>query len=390
MKKINLKKPKYILPLIIFLPLVFLAYQLTSLFNGSETEGLVTEGINMELPEAQMNKLEDKYATMSGTFDDRDAFSAVAGFGLENEQKDTLSSGYSQAELDSIAMQDAVRKQEEELAKLEESLAGARRNLNGGGTRGNTSTTSAQHEEMDEYAKEIEQIKRRNDALRSIFGTGDEKDDEEKQEEALLREAIAEQTRKAEEERKNTHVVEKVSSQNADKFNTIGAEKSVDDPLIKAMIDQTTKAYEGTRLRFRLLDDVVIQDTRLPKGTYLYGLVTGFGQQRVKASITSVLVKDKFIKINLSVYDNDGMEGFYVPESAFRTMTKDAGASAMNQNMNMTQGTNTSTITGESIALQALQSIYSSTTSAISQNIRKNKARIKYNTIVYLINTNQQ
>ena len=40
------------------------------------------------------------------------------------------------------------------------------------------------------------------------------------------------------------------------------------------------------------------------------------GQQRVKATITSILVGDKFINVKLSVFDNDGMEGFYVPESS--------------------------------------------------------------------------
>ena len=51
--------------------------------------------------------------------------------------------------------------------------------------------------------------------------------------------------------------------------------KNTDAPLIKAMIDKTTKAQEGTRLRFKLLDDVAINNTLLKKGTYLYGLVTG-------------------------------------------------------------------------------------------------------------------
>ena len=41
---------------------------------------------------------------------------------------------------------------------------------------------------------------------------------------------------------------------------------------------------------------------------------------------------------------------------------------------------------GEAIALQALQNMYQSASNAISGNIRKNKAKIKYNTIVYLIN----
>ena len=75
------------------------------------------------------------------------------------------------------------------------------------------------------------------------------------------------------------------------------------------------------------------------------------------AQITSILVGSKFIKVNLSVYDNDGMEGFYVPESAFRDMVKEASAQAIQQNMQLGNNTN-STLSGESVALQALQSIY--------------------------------
>jgi conjugative transposon TraM protein len=155
------------------------------------------------------------------------------------------------------------------------------------------------------------------------------------------------------------------------------------------MIDKTTKAHEGTRLRFKLLDDVIIKDVRLKKGTYLYGIVTGFGQQRVMASITSILVGDKFIKVSLSVFDNDGMEGFYVPESAFRDMMKDAGAQAMQSNISLDGGYGGG-LSGEAVALQALQNMYQSASTAISGNIRKNKARIKYNTIVYLINKDAQ
>jgi conjugative transposon TraM protein len=177
-----------------------------------------------------------------------------------------------------------------------------------------------------------------------------------------------------------------VQSANEDQFHTLASPSAADEPLIRAMIDKTTRAHEGTRLRFKLLDDVTLKGTTLRKGTYLYGIVTGFGQQRVKASITSILVKDKFIRVSLSVYDNDGMAGFYVPESAFRDMMKEAGAQAMQNNVTFDNGGG-SGLSGESIALQTLQNMYQSASNAVANNIRKNKARIKYNTIVYLINT---
>ena len=188
---------------------------------------------------------------------------------------------------------------------------------------------------------------------------------------------------------KKTELVRKVQSKNASHFNTISTQKDLDAPLIKAMIDKTTKAHEGTRLRFKLLDDVTVNKVLLKKGTYLYGLVTGFGQQRVKATITSILVGNKFLRVNLSVYDNDGMEGFYVPESAFRDMMRDAGAQAMQNNIQFDNSGGGSSLRGETVALQALQNVYQSASSAVSANIRKNKARIKYNTIVYLINSNE-
>ena len=129
------------------------------------------------------------------------------------------------------------------------------------------------------------------------------------------------------------------------------------------MIDKTTKAHEGTRLRFKLLDDVIVKGVKLKKGTYLYGTVVGFGQQRVMADITSILVKDKFLKI----------------------MMKDASSAAMQSNISFDSGGG-SGISTQALALQAIQNAYQSTSSAISQAIKKNRAKIKYNTIVYLIN----
>ena len=81
------------------------------------------------------------------------------------------------------------------------------------------------------------------------------------------------------------------------------------------------------------------------------------------------------------------MEGFYVPASDFREFVKDASAQAVNSNINFNSNTGYGNgISGEAIALQALQNVYSSATNAISSNMRKNKAKIKYNTVVYLIN----
>lgn len=243
---------------------------------------------------------------------------------------------------------------------------------------------------QDDFARDLEEIQRRSYERQKAIGRGLGFGDPEAEEAAKRQRADSlARIRKEEAERNRPNLVIKSADTNADKFHTVAApDGAAEARLIRAMIDQTTKAKEGTRLRFKLLDDVTVSGTKLRKGTYLYGTVTGFSSQRVKATITSILAGDKFIKVKLSVFDNDGMEGFYVPESSFRDFVKDASSNVVQQDINIeSDGGYGSGISGEAIALQALQNMYNSATSALSSNIRKNKAKIKYNTIVYLINS---
>ena len=400
MKKLNLKQPKYIFPLVVFLPLTFLAYEVSGIFDGNRTSSakVATDSHNMELPDAENEGLKDKMAGMEDRNMGDDGYSAVDGLGDEENKGDSLGNGYSESEMDQIDKDNAERKaQQKAQEEMERSLAESRKHINsyagGGYCSSRSAARNSRRDELDDYAKELEYIQKRSRAAQRAIDEGngsyggyDNYDNPYSDGYANNRRSPRTAREKTRKEGEKVQTVEKVNSPNADRFNTVSANKNVDAPLIKAMIDKTTKAHEGTRLRFKLLDDVTINKVLLKKGTYLYGLVTGFGQQRVKANITSILVGSKFIKVNLSVYDNDGMEGFYVPESAFRDLMKEAGSQAMQQNMQF--GNNYgSTLNGESVALQALQNIYQSASSAVSANMRKNHARIKYNTIVYLINT---
>ena len=161
-------------------------------------------------------------------------------------------------------------------------------------------------------------------------------------------------------------------------FNTV-TEDSGKPSLIKARVDRVEKVRDGSRIRLRLSEDIEIEGNILPEGTYVYATVNGFSAQRVKAEVTSILVGDEIKKIELAVYDLDGMEGFYVPDSKFREVSKEIGANAMNLNNNSGQ------MSLESMAMQSLQQVVQGTTQAVSKTIRQNRARIKYNTNVYLV-----
>ncbi|MEJ2880383.1 conjugative transposon protein TraM [Pedobacter sp. GR22-6] len=161
-------------------------------------------------------------------------------------------------------------------------------------------------------------------------------------------------------------------------FNTVKPEKT--DNFITAVIDENVTGYAGSRIRLRLLEDIRAGKVLVRKGTYLYALITGFGDQRVTLSVRSILQDGRILPVKLDLYDTDGLAGLYVPESAFREFTKDLGGNSM-QGLNI-QGNSTD---ANQFLMSSLDKMFQSTSSAIASLIRKNKARIKYNSYIYLI-----
>ena len=401
LKKIDLRQGKYWFPLVLFVPLVAIAYFSCEMFKGTEAqEGMITDSINTMMPEPAGDGLRGKFAAMEDNILRGDGYTAIGALSEEGTGESDDENVYSESEMDRIDQEKAAKKREEEqMAALQQQLRESRMHINQYDDRytsHSSGTNGSQQREMEQFEQEMRQIQERSRKMaRDITGDdGNYGSNGNDQNQPYLQNAGGQITGYdiygnpiyAQRPKKDSvAVVTKAEDSNSESFNTIADEEKLDDPLIKAMIDQTTKAHEGTRLRFKLLDDVIVKGVKLKKGTYLYGTVTGFGQQRVMADITSILVKDKFLKIHLSVYDLDGMQGFYVPESAFRDMMKNAGSAAMQSNISFDSGGG-SGISAEALALQALQNVYQSTSSAVSQAIKKNRAKIKYNTIVYLIN----
>ena len=171
MIKINFKQPKYIFPLVIFVPLCALVYFVMQTFSGGEeTAGTVaTDHINMELPQANAEEAGDKMYEMSRRFGDEDAFTAVSGIGEEEQKKEELEHGYSEEELNRLDAAEAERqRQQRELEELERSLAESRKHINayayGNGPSGNSETDygGMGYSSQDEFARDLEEIQRRS------------------------------------------------------------------------------------------------------------------------------------------------------------------------------------------------------------------------------------
>ena len=381
-ERINFRQPKYMLPAIVYLPLLGASYFIFDLFDTKVAEKKdanmqTTEYLNPSLPQAHIkggDGIGGKYENMLNAYGKIEDHSAVENIDRDNEQeKEEYQSKYSDAELQQLdaeakrqaelektrEAQEAHERQRENaaLAELNKALAEAR--LKGQqATQQNSSSSATASDETTATAKGGINIEGKIKVNENVRKEADEND-------------------------KPSEVVKKVKT-SSDYFNTLAVNEK-EPTLIKAIIDENVKAVDGSRVRLRLLDDVEIGEMIVKKGAYLYATMSGFSSQRVKGTVKSVLVDDEIVKINLSLYDTDGMEGLYVPSSQFRETSKDVASGAVTGNVDMN-----TTNTGSSFSqwgMQTMQNAYQKTSNAIGKAIKKNKVKLKYGTFVYLINS---
>lgn len=162
-------------------------------------------------------------------------------------------------------------------------------------------------------------------------------------------------------------------------FNAVYKEK--ENSYIKAVIDEDNKGFLGSRIRFRLLEDIFVGNHKIDKGSILYGQISGFSMQRVDLTIVSVFTKGEIFPVNLSIYDMDGMKGLYVPQSVFREMVREMGSNSV-QGTQMDMG-------GEGFFTSLGSKLFTSTSKSIANLIKTNKAQLKYNSYVFLIDEKQ-
>ena len=377
-EKINFRQPKYMLPAILYIPLLGASYIIFDLIIAVKAEIAdktlqTTEFLNPDLPDATIkggDGIGSKYENMAKSWGKIADYTAVDNIERDepDDDKEKYESQYSQdevaflGELEQQKLQaeetaDAKAREQEALKELERALAEARLKA------------QAQVEPVEPLAEDS--LEQRTETGVSASGTINE--------ESRAVNAPSENEEPGE-------MVKKVKV-TSDYFNTI-AQNEHEPNLIKAIIDEDVKAVDGSRVRLRLLDDVEINETVVKSGSYLYAIMSGFSSQRVKGTINSVLVNDEIVKVSLSLYDTDGLEGLYVPSSSFRETAKDVASGAFNSNMNINTGGNGNSLT--QWGMQAIQDAYQKTSNAISKTIKKNKVNLKYGTFVYIINSKEK
>ncbi|MDB5086714.1 MAG: hypothetical protein JWR09_708 [Mucilaginibacter sp.] len=382
--KINFKQPKYVLPLILlpFLCLFFYAWH--SGFSKPKPTVKENAGLNGSVgdvsADVRKKQLTDKLDAYRNTYKEADGLTAVNVIPRENSSNPAFNNDYSEKQknrLDSIQQAMKLKfgtgnstniRQDQQIAlSHDRQVAKAIEAMNN--RRANPSLTvgaiAKEKDPMDVFKAQMaimDSINKANDPAYK---------DELKKKQAADKVARLKQNQVK-------LAVEKADAISAD-FNTVLPNK--EPAFISAVIDENVTGFAGSRLRLKLLEDIKAGNSLIKKGTYLFAMVSGFTEQRVTLSVTSILYDGKILPVKLDIYDMDGLPGLYVPSSAFRDFTKDLGS-------NSVQGVTIDGSSGNSqFIMSSLDKVFQSTSSAIADLIRKNKAKLKYNSYLYLIDT---
>jgi len=147
-------------------------------------------------------------------------------------------------------------------------------------------------------------------------------------------------------------------------------------PVIEAEVYETTTVLTGNRLKLRLLEEAWLNGVKIPANTFLYGICE-VTNERLQIEVMQIPVGEKFVPVEVTVCDLDGLPGLYVPDNASRKVAKEVGSSANTSSM-FGVSNNPLTYMGMQAADRTAQSLL--------KMIRIKKVTIKKNTLVYLIN----
>lgn len=369
--KINFKQPRYVLPLILlpFLCLFFYVWHSSAAKSPkavADQKGLRASVADVS-PEVRNKQLADKLDAYRNTFKEADGRSAVnlIPTGSNDLHQPARDADKQRKQLDSIDQAMKARFSQPRRPASDEAVAKA---INQVATSRRTKTEHIdapvkEKDPMDMFRQQmayVDSIQKQNDPAFKAEKLKQEKA------ERLAREKAA-----------GVKLPVSKADVAAEDFNTVKPQK--DDQFISAVVDENITGYAGSRLRLRLLDDIRAGNIAIPKGSFVYAEINGFTGQRVALKVTSILSAGKILPVKLDIYDMDGMPGLYVPASAFRDFTKDLGS-------NSVQGVSIDNASS-SFVMSTAAKMFQSTSSAIADMIRKNRAKLKFNTYIYLIDT---
>ncbi len=150
---------------------------------------------------------------------------------------------------------------------------------------------------------------------------------------------------------------------------------------IKACIQETQTIIGETGVRLRLLEPAQMSNSSIPKGTILTAN-TKLEGGRLQLTVTSIELDGNIIPVDITIYDQDGQQGLYIPDSReMNALTEMAG--------NMSQQSGTSLMltqsAGQQVAADLSRGVVHGISGYFAKKVKMPKVTVKAGHQLFLV-----
>ncbi|WP_418669844.1 conjugative transposon protein TraM [Alistipes finegoldii] len=165
-------------------------------------------------------------------------------------------------------------------------------------------------------------------------------------------------------------------------FHTaIGNAEAVGRNTIPACVHGNQTVTDGQAVRLRLAEPMQVAGVHIPRNTVVVGTARVQGE-RLGIDITSLEYRGTVIPVELAVFDSDGQEGIFIPNSMEVSAAKEVAA---NMGSSLGSSINISTDAGAQLASDLGKGLIQGTSQYIAKKMRTVKVHLKagYKVMLY-------
>lgn len=161
----------------------------------------------------------------------------------------------------------------------------------------------------------------------------------------------------------------------------VGNLAAVGRNTIPACVHGNQTVTDGQAVRLRLAEPMQVAGMRIPRSTVVVGAAQVQGE-RLGIDITSLEYRGTIIPVELAVFDSDGQEGIFIPNSMEVSAAKEVAA---NMGLSLGSSINISTDAGAQLASDLGKGLIQGTSQYIAKKMRTVKVHLKagYKVMLY-------
>lgn len=161
----------------------------------------------------------------------------------------------------------------------------------------------------------------------------------------------------------------------------VGTSAAVGRNTIPACVHGNQTVTDGQAVRLRLTEPMQVAGVHIPRNTVVVGAARVQGE-RLGIDITSLEYRGTIIPVELAVFDSDGQEGIFIPNSMEVSAAKEVAA---NMGSSLGSSINISTDAGAQLASDLGKGLIQGTSQYIAKKMRTVKVHLKagYKVMLY-------